>query len=952
MAFKTFLPFFTFLLISVNALAQCDINHEEFTININTSNASEDVFWNITGDSNVVYQYGFDLSSTPVFSETFCLPAGNYNFVLDQMSGSSWIGSYTITNSLNQVVASGSSLNSGSPAQFLALGIHPCQTIEGSIQYNLPPDNSFSLLPSEDTISVCYDINLQVALTFPENNTNYTQSADNMTYLWEVINPVGVSDGQTSNTNTASFTFDDHLTYQVVLTVTDTNDCTWEQEFYVKNISPNTFLNVWVDDDTICVDEVTQVHTNHYNTSFPLVISEPEPVFLDDTPGTGTIVEYTSTININQFSAGSILDTSCVTRVCATLEHSYVGDLSIFLELPNGEVIDFLTDHNGGSSGNGIPGYNFGIPNDFGGPGTGPDLEPGTPFRYCWTPTATTSMYSWGTGGQANPYPETVINADGTATNDYAWDDFNGNGWDNAIGSPINGDWTIHIQDYFASDNGFIFGWDFELCESPDVVYVDSFWVGNPVTAFPNPLDADSLTRDVIGVSTPNSTMNLEYHLVDNFGCEWVEDVTIVTWENPEADPNVIVFCQDTVTLGVEDPNTNDIGSWEYLAPPGGVQNVDFDPSPNVLNPLITVPELGEYIFIYTSACGSSDTQTVVFESQAPTLNLELEQQCDFEINLNATNPIQAGHWTATGPNGETITIADSSLSTTTAEVSNYGEYTFTYTYDFCEASFSSTIDILSVKPIITNTQDLYICDLNINLAADVPGHENQWSVEGPGVVTFSDFESASTSASVTEYGDYIFYFSACGGLDTFEVSFEQHAPVLSAPTYVECGTEALVELDIVGAALGTWSVSSSTGASITYTELNDNLISLESNGYGEADITYSYCDTSSTVTVVFMCELIVPNVFTPNNDPLNPVFYIKRLDNTYYDESTFTVFNRWGVKVYENGQYGIENTWWDGKDSQNGKDLPEGMYFYELDLHNKINDQNESYKGNVHLFR
>ncbi|MGB1295316.1 MAG: hypothetical protein ACPG6V_07525, partial [Flavobacteriales bacterium] len=342
-----------FILFGINTWAQCDINHEEFTLTINSTNSSDEIFWTVYNDSNEVYNFGFSPDSAIAFQESFCLPDGNFSFTLDQMSGVSWTGSYSIVNSANQVVASGTSLNPSAPAQFMALGIHPCQEIQGNIQYNLPPDVGFSGLNSEDTISLCYDINLQVGLVFPENNTNYNQAPDNVTYLWEVSNPVGVSDGQTSTNSTVNFTFDDHLTYKITLTVTDTNDCEWSQEFFVKNTSPNTFLNVWVDDDTICVDELTNVHTNHYNTSFPLVISEPDPVFLDDTPGTGTIVEYTSTITINQFAAGDILDTNCISRVCATLEHSYVGDLSIYLELPNGQTIDFLTDHNGGSSGNG-----------------------------------------------------------------------------------------------------------------------------------------------------------------------------------------------------------------------------------------------------------------------------------------------------------------------------------------------------------------------------------------------------------------------------------------------------------------------------------------------------------------------------------------------------------------------------------------------------------------------
>lgn len=412
------------------------------------------------------------------------------------------------------------------------------------------------------------------------------------------------------------------------------------------------------------------------------------------------------------------------------------------------------------------------------------------------------------------------------------------------------------------------------------------------------------------------------------------------------------IYCDSIVNLVVADSN-DEVGTWSYLGPPGGINNVVFSPSDSVLDPEITIQELGEYIFIYTSVCGSIDSHTVVFESQAPILNIVAEQECNFSVNLVATNPVQNGYWSATGPAGETITIADINQPVTTADVSNYGEYTFTYTYDFCDANYSAIVDIISVQPQILNTQDIYVCDKTINLSATVPNQVEQWSVVGPGIVTFSDFQSTNTSATVDTYGDYTFYFSGCGQQDTFDVSFTQNAPTINAPEFVECGTEALVEVFYAGDEPGTWSVSPGSIEDIDFTELSDNQISLTTNTYGEAEVTYTICDTSTTVNVVFMCELTIPNVFTPNNnDPNNDFFFIKRLHKTFYDKSVFTVYNRWGVEVYTNGQYGINNSWWKGKDSKFGKDLPEGVYYYVLDVHNKVNNQSENYKGTVHIFR
>ena len=471
----------------------------------------------------------------------------------------------------------------------------------------------------------------------------------------------------------------------------------------------------------------------------------------------------------------------------------------------------------------------------------------------------------------------------------------------------------------------------------------------------------------VLDVTNPDPDVTYEWQdgsddptfVVDSTGVYWVEisngvcterDSIFIQFETMLITGDEVVQCDSTVILNVADSNPQ-TGTWEYLAPPGGPQTVIFNPNENSINPTITVPELGEYIFMYTSECGFTDTHTVVFENLPPELDIAATQQCNFEIDLEASTN-QNGHWTAHGPEGETVVIDDINAASTSATVSDYGLYTFTFTYDFCNASTSTTIDIQSIQPTITNTQDYYICEKTIQLNASVPGQQGSWSVEGPGIVTFTSFQNLNTDATVSEYGDYTFYYTGCGKTDTFDVTFTKTAPVVNAPTYVECATEALVEVQYYGDNIGTWSFEPGTTENITLTELDDNTVSISTDVYGEVDVTYTTCDTSTTVNIVFMCELDVPNVFTPNNDGINNEFTIKRLNTKYYDRSVFTVYDRWGVQVYTNGRYGLEGAWWNGRTSKNGEELVEGVYYYELHLHNKVNDLDETYKGTIHIFR
>ncbi len=88
--------------------------------------------------------------------------------------------------------------------------------------------------------------------------------------------------------------------------------------------------------------------------------------------------------------------------------------------------------------------------------------------------------------------------------------------------------------------------------------------------------------------------------------------------------------------------------------------------------------------------------------------------------------------------------------------------------------------------------------------------------------------------------------------------------------------------------------------------------------------------------------------VFTPNNDGLNDKFLINLCDGA--KNLTFQIFNRWGQLVHE-ARTAPNGVWeaWDGKD-QSGTDLPEGGYFYVLDV--VVAGKTQQYKGSITLLR
>jgi gliding motility-associated-like protein len=109
------------------------------------------------------------------------------------------------------------------------------------------------------------------------------------------------------------------------------------------------------------------------------------------------------------------------------------------------------------------------------------------------------------------------------------------------------------------------------------------------------------------------------------------------------------------------------------------------------------------------------------------------------------------------------------------------------------------------------------------------------------------------------------------------------------------------------------------------------------SSYYGLPDFIQSYFNTSPDEKCELQ-ELLVPNVFSPNDDGVNDVFKIEGLQQG--DE--VVIYNRWGTKVYE---FINTNDAWDGRTTA-GQKCSTGVYYYYVKRKN-----NENKKGFVHLF-
>jgi gliding motility-associated-like protein len=84
--------------------------------------------------------------------------------------------------------------------------------------------------------------------------------------------------------------------------------------------------------------------------------------------------------------------------------------------------------------------------------------------------------------------------------------------------------------------------------------------------------------------------------------------------------------------------------------------------------------------------------------------------------------------------------------------------------------------------------------------------------------------------------------------------------------------------------------------------------------------------DSICSDVIVLPRDIQAPNVFTPNGDGTNDVLVFNNLE--HYPNSMLQVYDRWGVLVYENGNYLND---WNGKKLGTGSDCVDGTYYYIL---------------------
>ena len=624
------------------------------TIVMNSSNNGNTI--NLTGCSATLYDSGGasgNYSNSENYTITVCVPDG-YPLELDVSmnteAGSDYLTIYEGSGTGGDVIANrigGSSFanhyrTTSSCATFVwhsdflfcnysgfVIGIScgsACQ------DFTIVPNISARWNEEENRFEACSNSPLEISANgvFPNNDApnGYHQSDESLNWTWSWVDENGSHQTGGTGMNTLVTNLEPGA-YYINMYATDQNGCryVYPEPMLVAVSLPPTFTGTTVTPE-ICPGEAALLE-GHVQPPDLWVMEIPEQIveqhcFVDETGYVQSMC-----FEHNAFAPGQLIQSaSDIESIAIDMEHSYLGDLEVWITCPSGNRLTLFDGYHGDSD------WQFlGEPVD----DDDDPCNPGTPYHYTWSHNATSTIeqvannaptYSYTDNAGNHYYSEEYIPA-----GDYSP---TGN-WSSLIGCPVNGEWCINIQDHRVWDDGVVF--------SVELHFADYLIPSETLIQYQTEFDTSDMVWDGAniqgGVATnttalPSIPGQYEYvfSATDNFGCTY--DTTLVVTVRDYNDPRCCVrpstamitslgsVCANNTMLSAQQLATGNTGEWSVVAYPNGdnVNNSVAFASPNSPNTRVVVNGWGTYTFRWTehylgqADCTDFAEVTITFNQQ------------------------------------------------------------------------------------------------------------------------------------------------------------------------------------------------------------------------------------------------------------------------------------------------------------------------------------------------
>jgi gliding motility-associated-like protein len=429
-------------------------------------------------------------------------------------------------------------------------------------------------------------------------------------------------------------------------------------------------------------------------------------------------------------------------------------------------------------------------------------------------------------------------------------------------------------------------------------------------------------------------------------------------------------------------PNTS--FSWAFAGPPAGqVPNDTLTVYTNTASPTNTI--VGTYTLTITdniNQCKSTQTVTIYQNTSkptaiitgsnqitctSPTVNLTNASTSNVPATFFPTLPVIGYIWSGPSPQPPQQ-VTSTYIAFTPAGVANQYTLVAKDLNNGCTAVTTKTISDNRIYPSVNtpNQPAPFILDCGANTTATIfptiTGTPTGFTYSWVAVPTTSFSAPTSSITTVNKPGPYkIIVTNTVNGCQSYGVvevingaitgdflpsTYTGYAPLtvsfdnLSASSSTATGTSSITSVWSFGNGQSQVTTSSTITPVTTYSNAGTYTVTMYVVKGTCLDTVYK------VIKVELPSKLEVPNVFTPNGDGSNDVFFLKVAN---VSEINAIIFDRWGNKVYESNS-STGNIEWDGKSSA-GKELPAGTYFYIIKATGK-DDRTYDQKGNVSIYR
>jgi gliding motility-associated-like protein len=248
---------------------------------------------------------------------------------------------------------------------------------------------------------------------------------------------------------------------------------------------------------------------------------------------------------------------------------------------------------------------------------------------------------------------------------------------------------------------------------------------------------------------------------------------------------------------------------------------------------------------------------------------------------------------------------------------------------------------------------DTSICGGSPSIVYTASGSPNStyiWTVSGGTIVGDStsqsitiDWNNGITNGTVSVIENSASGSCASASSSLYTITFIP-SPIAGFDTITNGPLNQLVAFIDTSNGATSWQWTFGNGNSSTQQNPSQNF-----NNVGEYEIVQIVtndfgCSDTAILTITIIEGILIPNVFSPNNDGVNDWFYIP---NTGMKEFSIEIFNRWGTKLWETTAPEIR---WDGRTTA-GVTVPDGTYFFILKAES-LSGKDYSTTGNVTLVR